>query len=112
MVNWNNVVKALKSLAYAHSRVKVAEAELLSSPANGIASVKQASKEHEKALKTMARRCDRCGVDADYVFVVCDCAHSNDEKVKALLLNANIIGPIIESCNTNDTNDTNDNKEE
>lgn len=104
MVNWNNVVKALKNLAYAHSRVKVTEATLLSSPDNGICVVKQALKDHEKALKTMGRMCDKFGVDADYVFVVCDCAHSNDEKVKALILNTNIIGPIIESCNTNDTN--------
>lgn len=111
MVNWNNVVKSLKNIAYAHSRVKAAEAELFSSPASGIDAVKHAAKEHEKALKAMTRVCDKCGVSTDYVFVVCDSAISNDEKVKALLFNVNVIGPIIEACNTNEANDTNNDKE-
>lgn len=105
MVNWNNVVKSLKNIAHAHSRVKAAEAELLSSPVNGIEAVKQATKEHEKAFKDMARICDKCGVSADFVFIACDSALSTDEKVKALLFNGNIIGPIIEACNINDTDD-------
>ena len=115
MVNWNNVFKAIKKLAYAHTRVKVAGAALFSSPASGIDCVKRAAKDYEHALKAMARICDKFGVSADYVSVVCDSAVSNDEKVKALLSNVNVIAPIIEACNTNeanDTNDTNDDKEE
>lgn len=112
MVKWNKVVNTLKNIADAHSHVKATEAALLSSPANGIDAVKQAAKEHEKALKNMTRICDKSGVSADFVFVVCDSALTNDEKVKALMFNGNVIGPIIEACNTNETDGTNDNKEE
>lgn len=105
MVNWNKVIKTIKGIADAHSHVKATEAALISSPANGIEAVKQAAKDHDKARKAMSRMCDMSGVCEDYVFIVCDSAISTDEKVKALLFNDDIVGSIIEACNTNDTND-------
>lgn len=114
MVNWNKVIKTLKNIAEAHSHVKATQAALLSSPANGIWAVKQSAKDHEKALKSIARVCDKCGICSDTVFVLCESCLSNDEKVKALLFNRNIIESVVEACFADDTNDTNytDDKEE
>lgn len=105
MVNWNKVIKTLKNIAEAHSHVKATQAALLSSPANGIGVVKQAAKDYDKAVKSIARMCDKCGVSSDAVFVSCGSCIANDEKVKALLFNRNIIESVVEACNADDTND-------
>lgn len=108
MINWNKVIRTLKTTAEKAIAVKDGEVHVIMSAINGVNAVMEAVHEHEKAVKAVTRHCDKIGLNTCLVIDSCPDDFDVDECVKAFMLNNAIITVIIDYCSADESAESSD----